>query len=257
MVSNVFNIVIRKYFLNFKGKQMKLGKLFGVGIGPGDYKYLTLRAVEVLKDVDIIFTVISKNVSDSISQQVTEKIEPKGEICLLTFSMSRDNALREAQINENADKIMKELEQGKNCAFATLGDPCTYSTFTYVFKKIMEKYPELEVEIVPGITSFATLAAKAKTPLVENKQIFRVVPSFKSEDVEELDFPENSTTILLKTYRSRNTLIEKLKQKLDKKEIKQITYGEELAMDTEFISENADEIINRPEAYYSMIMVKK
>ncbi len=235
---------------------MKLGKLFGVGIGPGDPQYLTLRAVDVFRSADVIFTVISKNVTDSVSKQVVESLEPSAPIQMLTFSMSRDDNQRQAQIDTNAEIVIKALEEGKNCAFATLGDPCTYSTFTYVLERIMKKYPELDLEIVPGITSFATLAAKAKTPLVENREMLRVIPSFKSEDVENIEFPKNSTTILLKTYRSRKALLELLKKEQAKGEVKKIIYGEELAMESEVVLDSIDEIAKRPEAYFSLVMVK-
>ncbi len=236
---------------------MKLGKLYGVGIGPGDPQYLTLRAVDVLKSVDVIFTVISKNSDDSVSSGVVRSLEPKGQMQMLVFSMSRNNDERQAQINANAQLILETLKEGKNCAFATLGDPSTYSTFAYVVERILKIYPELDLEIVPGITSFATLAAKAKVSLVENREMLRVVPSFRNDDVEKIQFPENSTTILLKTYRTRKALIELLRKEEAKSPIKQIVYGEELGMADERIVYSLDEIEKLPEAYLSMIMVKK
>ena len=145
---------------------MKPGKLYGVGIGPGDPRYLTLRAADVLRSVDVIFTVISQNASSSVSRSVVESLEPRGEIHLQIFSMSRDKAVRAAQVQANADAIITELKAGRDCAFATLGDAMTYSTFGYVLEIIREAIPGVELEIVPGITSFATLTAKAGTVLV-------------------------------------------------------------------------------------------
>ncbi len=236
---------------------MKLGKLYGVGIGPGDPQYLTLRAVDVLKSADVIFTVISKNAEDSVSGEVVRSLEPKGEMSMLIFSMSRNNDERQAQIDENAEVILKRLEEGKNCAFATLGDPTTYSTFVYIVQRILQKYPDLDYEIVPGITSFATLAAKAKVSLVENREMLRVIPSFRADDVEKIEFPENSTTILLKTYRTREALIKLLRKEEEKSPIKQIVYGEELGMEDQRIVYSLDEIEKLPPKYLSMIMVKK
>ena len=117
---------------------MKPGKLYGVGIGPGDPRYLTLRAADVLRSVDVIFTVISQNASSSVSRSVVESLEPRGEIHLQIFSMSRDKAVRAAQVQANADAIITELKAGRDCAFATLGDAMTYSTFGYVLEIIRE-----------------------------------------------------------------------------------------------------------------------
>ncbi len=232
---------------------MKPGKLYGVGIGPGDPRYLTLRAADVLRSADVIFTVISRNASSSVSRSVVEYLQPRGEIRLQMFSMSRDKATREAQVRANADAIIDELRAGRDCAFATLGDAMTYSTFGYVLDRIRGAIPDIEVEIVPGVTSFATLAAKAETVLVENGEQLRVIPSFRSEMAESLDFPKGSTTILLKTYRSRAALLDRLARE----ENVEILYGEHLTMEGQTLLADPDAIRERPEEYLSLIMVKK
>ncbi len=232
---------------------MKPGKLYGVGIGPGDPQYLTLRAADVLRSVDVIFTVISQNSSNSISQTVVEYLEPRGEIRLQIFSMSRDKSIRMGQVKANADAIIDELRAGRDCAFATLGDAMTYSTFGYVLDIIREAIPDLKLEIVPGITSFATLTAKAGMVLVENGEQLRVIPSFRSEMAESLEFPKGSTTILLKTYRSRVALLDRLEREKDV----EILYGEHLAMEGQTLLTDPAAIRARPEEYLSLIMVKK
>ena len=232
---------------------MKPGKLYGVGIGPGDPRYLTLRAADVLRSADVIFTVISQNASSSVSQAVVEYLQPRGEIRLQIFSMSRDKAEREGQVAANADAIITELRAGRDCAFATLGDAMTYSTFGYVLRRIQKAIPDLEVEIVPGITSFATLAAKAGAVLAENGEQLRVIPSFRSEMAETLDFPKGSTTVLLKIYRSRKALLDRL----EREEGVEILYGERLAMDGQILLSDPGDIRERPEEYLSLIMVKK
>lgn len=232
---------------------MKSGKLYGVGIGPGDPRYLTLRAADVLRSADVIFTVISRNASSSVSRSVVESLRPRGEIRLQMFSMSRDRATREAQVQANADAIIDELRAGRDCAFATLGDAMTYSTFGYVLDRIRKAIPGVEVEIVPGVTSFATLAAKAKTVLVENGEQLRVIPSFRSDMAESLDFPKGSTTILLKTYHSRAALLDRLARE----ENVEVLYGEHLTMEGQTLLTDPDAIRERPEEYLSLIMVKK
>ena len=232
---------------------MKTGKLYGVGIGPGDPQYLTLRAADVLRSVDVIFTVISQNASDSVSQSVVDFVRPRGEVRLQVFSMSRDKMVREAQVQANADAIIAELKAGRDCAFATLGDAMTYSTFGYVLKLIRNVIPDIELEVVPGITSFATLTAKSGRVLAENGEQFRVIPCFKSEHADTLSFPPKSTTILLKTYRSRKALLDRLEQE----ENVEILYGEHLAMEDQVLLDDVNAIRQRPETYLSLIMVKK
>lgn len=232
---------------------MNTGTLYGVGIGPGDPRYLTLRAAELLRSADVIFTVISAHAEDSTSRRLVESLNPRGEIRLQVFSMSRDKNIREKQVRANADAIITELRAGRDCAFATLGDAMTYSTFGYVLDIIRTAIPDLRLEIVPGVTSFATLAARAETVLAENTQEIRVIPSFRSDMAETLDFPKGSTTILLKTYRSRAALLDRLKRE----ENVDILYGEQLGLDGQILLSDMDAIRERPETYLSLIMVKK
>lgn len=232
---------------------MRPGKLYGVGIGPGDPRYLTLRAAEILRTADVIFTVISRNASSSVSRSVVESQNPRGEIRQLVFSMSRDAAVRTEQVRANAEAIMGELRHGRDCAFATLGDAMTYSTFGYVLEIIKAELPEVEVEIVPGITSFATLTARAQRVLVENGEDLRVIPSFRSDMADDLVFAPGSTTVLLKTYRSRKALLDRLRREKNVS----VLYGEHLAMQGEFLSDDPEAIATRPEEYLSLMMVKK
>lgn len=232
---------------------MHLGTLYGVGIGPGDPQYLTLRAATVLREAAVIFTVISRNASDSVSQQVVEWLKPQGRIELLSFTMSRNKAERAAQVRANAQRIIDTLSQGHDCAFATLGDAMTYSTFGYILQHVRAALPELMVEIVPGITSFSTLAAKAGKVLAENGEQLRIIPSFNAAIAQELEFPKGSTTILLKTYHSRNALLDRL----DAEQDIDLVYGEQLAMQGEVILQESTSIRQRPDAYLSLLMVKK
>lgn len=232
---------------------MDLGKLYGVGLGPGDPKLITLRAAEILRSVDLIFTVISPNAQSSTSRSIVESLNPKGEIRTLSFSMSRNAEVRSKNSAENAAKIVLALQAGQHCAFATLGDPMTYCTFGYVLPLIRETLPNLDVEIVPGITSFAMLAARSQQVLVENGETLRVIPVFRADQAEALRFPQASSTILLKTYRNR----EKLWQRLEQEQDITLVYGENLGMAEEYLSESLDTIKERPVEYLSLVLVKK
>lgn len=89
--------------------------------------------------------------------------------------------------------------------------------------------------------------------LVENGEQLRIIPSFRAEMAEALDFPKGSTTILLKSYRSRGALLDRLARE----EKVQVLYGEHLAMKEQALLTDPDAIRARPEKYLSLIMVKK
>lgn len=233
---------------------MAAGKLYGVGIGPGDPGLVTLRAADILRGADVVFTVESANTTHSVSRAVVESLGPlRGEVRTLSFSMSRDAAVRSAGVKANADAIAEELKNGRDCAFATLGDAMTYSTFGYVLPLIRAAVPGVDVEIVPGVTSFAHLAARAGRPLAEDGEELRVIPAFRAERAAGLTFPPGSATVLLKTYRSREALCARLEQERDAT----ILYGERLGMDGERVCEGLDAMRTRPAEYLSLVLVKK
>lgn len=230
------------------------GICYGVGIGPGDPSLLTLKAVSVFKSVDLIFTVTGKNSKRSISQNVVDAIEGLETKCQpLIFSMSTDLDLRQAVVRENAVIILKALQAGKNCAFATLGDVLTYSTFGYIMKVIQEEDPEIVFEMIPGVTSYNTFAARAGKILVEDLEHLKIIPGFDAKQMDQIQVQPNEPTVIMKTYKSRNALIEKFS---DEKRYS-LLYGAYLGMENEFISSDKEEILARPNDYLSMMLIKR
>ena len=233
---------------------MAQGMLYGVGLGPGDPRHMTLRAADVLRHADKIFTVASPNSSFSVSGAAVEALGGvHGELCQLTFSMSRNDTERQEAVERNARLIAEALASGLHCAFATIGDAMTYSTFGYVLEVLRRMLPGLEVEIVPGVNSFSALAAASGRVLVEDGQMLRVIPAFRSENAKTLSFEPGSTTILLKTYRSRQALVERLRHEPDI----DIVYGERLGLNGAFVCDDLEALEARPETYLSLMMVKK
>ena len=97
----------------------------------------------------------------------------------LKFPMTRDkNETRQAW-KAHSQTIIAELERGRNVAFLTLGDSMTYSTYGYILRYVQTMAPHLEVQTVPGITSYQAAAARLNTPLVEGEESLMVVSGAK------------------------------------------------------------------------------
>lgn len=231
-----------------------VGKLYGVGVGPGPLEYLTLRAVEVLRTVDVIFTVIGPQSKKSVSRKIVEELGGvKGEICALSFSMSRDITVRQEAIERNAIEIETRLLSGQSCAFATIGDPMIYSTFGYVMKLIEQRHPEISIEVIPGITSFAALAARSRSILVEDREELRIIPGFDEEEVADMEFQPGTTTAVMKLYRNREQLLDRI----ECEEQFEILYGARLGLDEEKVAYDMSEVRTLPLEYLSMLVVKR
>lgn len=157
------------------------GTFIGIGVGPGDPELITVKAVKALKVADVI-CVPKPHVNKPsmalgmIKQILEERIKPV-EILELVFPMTKDDLNNRKLWVENAAIVAAKAKQVKRIAFITLGDPMLYSTFLYLYECIKETYPEIELKIIPGVTSVTAAAASAKLPLAEKEEVVSIIPS--------------------------------------------------------------------------------
>lgn len=225
------------------------GKLYGVGIGPGDPELLTLKAVRIIKTADVI-AVPGKQKEETVAWQITVQAVPEiAEMdCMeIYMPMTKDKAALQESHDAAADRIAGALESGRNVAFLTLGDPGVYSTYLYVHKRILQM--GYEAEIISGIPSFCAVAARMNTGLVETSQPLHVIPA--SYQIEEaLELP--GTKVLMKAGKKMKAVKEQL-MRMENAETVMIENcgmpGEKRYYGAEEIPENA--------GYYSLIIVKE
>jgi precorrin-2/cobalt-factor-2 C20-methyltransferase len=126
--------------------------LYGIGLGPGDAGLVTVRGKEVLAEVDVVYS------PGRLSRTVATKYVDEEKIGDLSFPMTTDpDELREAW-KEAAAEVAPRAKDG-DVAFVTLGDPNVYSTFGHLRRTMDAFHPDVEMEIVPGVsamTAFTT-----------------------------------------------------------------------------------------------------
>jgi len=187
---------------------MKKGKLFGIGVGPGDTELLTIKAAKILKKVDVVCSPRSaeskRSLALSIVQPVLNDRVDNYEILDPLFPMIEDKSALKTYWDQAADIISNELDKGKDVAFITLGDPTIYSTFSYVAKRL-EKL-DFEIEVIPGITSFTGCAAAAGISLGEKDEIVVIVPKVDDRLASILEYGD--TFVIMKTSRHSKILEE-------------------------------------------------
>ena len=154
-----------------------MSKFYGVGVGPGDPELVTLKAKKVLETVEVVCIPVSKKDRESVAYQIAKRfIHPGSEMVELLLPMSNNDEELQKHWQEAGAKIASYLEEQKNVAFITLGDPLIYSTFGYLMRTVKEMKPETEIITVPGITSFSAAAAKTNTVLTEGRETLKIVP---------------------------------------------------------------------------------
>jgi precorrin-2/cobalt-factor-2 C20-methyltransferase len=125
--------------------------LYGVGLGPGDAGLVTVRGVEVLESVDVVYS------PGRLSRRVASEYVPDERLSDLSFPMTRDpDELRRAW-REAADAVAPAATDS-DAVFVTLGDPNVYSTFGHLRRTLDRFHPTVDVEVVPGVSSVTAFA---------------------------------------------------------------------------------------------------
>ena len=125
--------------------------LIGVGLGPGDPKLLTLKAVEILKNSDKVYVP---------GRLAADLVAPYTDCEILDFPMTKDSDVLNAIWKKNADIVAEHAKDG-TVAFGLIGDPNFFSTFSHLGRVIHEHHPDIDITTIPGISSITSFAARA------------------------------------------------------------------------------------------------
>ena len=224
------------------------GILYGVGVGPGDPELMTLKAVRLIKENDII-AVPGADVRETVAYKIAVLAVPEladKELLPIYMPMTHDKAELELNHEKGAKALEAALDTGKNVVFLTLGDPTIYSTFTYVQKRV--EADGYQTRLVSGITSFCATAARLNIPLTEWNQPLHVQPAVHRLD-SELDQP--GTYVLMKSGKKMNQVKEILAR--SEREVRMV---ENCGMPDEHIYNSVEEIPDDA-GYYSLIIAKE
>jgi precorrin-2/cobalt-factor-2 C20-methyltransferase len=153
--------------------------LYGVGVGPGAPDLITLRALSVLRGVDVLALPRSNDWGESMAWKIVEPAlaETTAEKLFLTFPMNKDPEKLRPALMKAMDAIGERLDAGKSVAFVTEGDPSLYSTFVYVAGEARRRWPSLPIEIVPAVSSPMAVAAVTGVPLADGLERIAIVPA--------------------------------------------------------------------------------
>ena len=224
------------------------GMIYGIGVGPGDPELMTLKAIRVIRENDVI-AVPGKDAKQSVAYQIARKNIPEldqKELLPVYMPMVKDRELIAKEHRKGADRIASYLDQGKNVVYITLGDPTIYCTFSYL-QHLLEA-DGYQVELISGITSFCAAAARGRVPLAEWDESLHIVPAAHRTQAP-LELPGNY--VLMKSASHMKEV-----KALLKESGRAVTMVENCGMETERIFRSADEI---PEdaGYFSLIIAKE
>ncbi|MET7285225.1 precorrin-2 C(20)-methyltransferase [Streptomyces sp. NPDC005573] len=153
-------------------------RLVGVGMGPGDPELVTVKGVGALRAAEVVVVpVMDTGERGRAEATVAHYVAPE-KIVRVVFALNErtDRARREAAWDAAGARVAALLTEHRSVAFATIGDPNVYSTFTYLAQTVAELVPDAVIETVPGITAMQDLAARSGAVLTEGTEPLTLVP---------------------------------------------------------------------------------
>ena len=161
---------------------VKLGKFYGIGVGPGDPELLTVKAVKRLQAVPVICYPACRPGAGSYALRIVEDlIEDKTRLKGMLFPMEKEMERLIPVWKESVEIIFGHLSKGEDVAFITEGDPFFYSTFVYLYHLMRELHPEVFIEIIPAVSSITACSVRAEMPLAMADERVAILPATYEE----------------------------------------------------------------------------
>jgi len=191
-----------------------MAKVYAVGVGPGDPELLTRKAERILRSADVILAPVSNPTEASVALETVREFidENRQEIIVHQFPMTSDKARLIPAWQEAAALIAGHAVAGRDVAFITIGDPLFYSTFIYLLRILREQWPDIRIEIVPGISSISASAAEAAISLVESEEKMAVIPATAGIEQIASALAQFETVVLLKVKPLFTDILELLRR---------------------------------------------
>ncbi len=227
------------------------GTLYAVGIGPGDPELMTLKAVRLIRDNDLILVPKGKEDGESLALSIVRPVvELDGkEVREIHFPMTKGSQ-RDILLPE-ARKLLSDMDAGRDAVFITLGDPVLYSTFFHLMDALSSIDEDVNVVLVPGVSSVMAAGAAAGQALALASDKVAILPATYKEGLRRA-LEEFDTVVLMKTHRVMDE-VKGLLQEMGLME--RAWYVARVGLDGEVVkklSEVTDDELN----YFSIVIVR-
>ena len=229
------------------------GILYGIGVGPGNPKLMTLEAIETIRSCDVILLpAVSKDecYAYRIVRQVCPEIEDMPLLCL-PFPMIRDKQELALAHNKAYGTVKAYLDRGQSVGMLTIGDPAIYSTYLYMHKRAL--VDGKTARIINGVPSFCAAAARLGIGLGENTQEIHIIPASYSI-ADALQY--HGVCIYMKSGKKLQQLIEALKEQIKSGRKYEIYAVSDCGMPTERVYRGLEEAAEAA-GYLTIVIVKE
>lgn len=226
---------------------MSKGTFYSIGVGPGDPLLLTLKAISIIKQCDIIAAPASGGIQNIALTIAKDYIVGK-KIVECDMPMIRDKIKLEQSHQKATEQMVDFLDTGKSVAFLTIGDPSIYSTAMYLHKRLAKN--GYDTVLIPGVPSFCAVAASLNTSLCEGSEPLHIIPASYNDTDHALTLRGNK--VLMKSGKS----ISALRDRLIRDKSRASMMVECASMENERVHTTL-ETVGDGASYFSIILIKE
>ena len=166
---------------------MTKGRLFGLGVGPGDPELMTVKAVRLLQQVPIVAYLAAKGKKGNALSIVETYLRPEQQTIALIYPVTTEHlpphldyeTLVSTFYDQSANDIAAYLDNGHDVAVICEGDPFFYGSFMYIHDRLATRY---ETEVIPGVCSVLAAASILGAPLVRRNQSLGILSGVLPEE---------------------------------------------------------------------------
>ena len=227
---------------------IQTGRLYGIGVGPGDPELLTLKAFRLLQAAPVV-AYQSANDHESIARSIVAPYLTGKQIEVgFHFPRALDPEAAQELYAEAIKPIAAHLSAGRDVVVLCAGDPLFYGSFMYLFTRLADRFI---TEIVPGVSSPMGAAAAIGMPLCYRNDIFSVLSATLSVEVLTTQLVNADAVAIIKLRRH----FDKVRQILSDLDLLDRAKYIERATATDQKIISIEDVDPRDVPYFSMIIV--
>jgi precorrin-2 C20-methyltransferase / precorrin-3B C17-methyltransferase len=182
------------------------GRLYGVGVGPGDPDLITVKALRVVQAAPVIAYLAARHGHSNARAIVADVLSPSQIELALTYPVTTEaappggyEAAMSAFYDRSAEVIAAHLDAGRDVAVLCEGDPFFYGSYMYLHDRLAERYT---TDVIPGVSSVLAGAARLGSPLVRRDAELTILPGTLPESVLAARLSDGNAYAIMKLGRA-------------------------------------------------------
>lgn len=228
-----------------------MAKLYFIGTGIGDNDNITYKSVKKLNYVDRLYYIENQTGNSEAYDKVKEYIKKDVSLRKIRFNMQDTKKDKDIVYENIAKDMLNDVKSGLDIAYVTIGDPFIYSSAYYLINKLEGK---IDIEVLPGITTFLDISSSNMFPLCIEDEILTVVPATSGLETIKRAIEFADSVVIMKAYKNFEPIIKML---IDKNLHKNCLVVSNAGKENTLVYRDIREIKDFKTSYYTTILVNK